>query len=547
MDSALHILVHPAITGNRDKGRYYLPAKIGTFAIHDTLLQNPFPAKVYTHATFVKWTPGEYHSYAVEVAPNVSLESLVYNFAVVTEAGERLCTITDLEVALHGKTAKVIDTRYELVLQPTERRVKRVHAAQPHGRTSPISDASSDSGYATTEGEKSSTDLNARIVEYVRGRELELQRFFAKVDPLAPLSLWFTAAAGLDGDASLGFSRSIRREYRSWNVHDVVFDGSWSQEERNAAVHQLAVDPHCEDELSVDADGLVSAPRILQSVPPAEKAPFKANEPWVYADGSLKQVSAPHVAEDHVLVNVTGVAQKFGDAWSFVGRVEGKKSPVVGLVIGELSNVVVAHVGSLVDFAPRAGLVPHVFAYAVAGSTLGPAALSNPTRLAKSKVVVTHADTALGSEIVAAYRRFGVQVLTLSEKASLSEVRAAVSQKPTYVVSGAIGSSDNVFLNDLLHSRDFKTFDWLDAHRGLKALLAEDPWSVGDVLRLTLDKYTEYSEVVREPLELIDTPLPAEVPIATDLFNEKKSYLLIGGIGSLGLQIALWMYEVSSK
>ena len=61
LDSALHILVHPAITGNRDKGRYYLPAKIGTFAIHDTLLQNPFPAKVYTHATFVKWTPGESH------------------------------------------------------------------------------------------------------------------------------------------------------------------------------------------------------------------------------------------------------------------------------------------------------------------------------------------------------------------------------------------------------------------------------------------------------------------------------------------------------
>lgn len=61
----MHILVHPAITGNRDKGRYYLPAKIGTLAIHDTLLQNPFPAKVYTHAKFVKWTPGEHHLYEV--------------------------------------------------------------------------------------------------------------------------------------------------------------------------------------------------------------------------------------------------------------------------------------------------------------------------------------------------------------------------------------------------------------------------------------------------------------------------------------------------
>ncbi|KAI0731474.1 ketoacyl-synt-domain-containing protein [Fomitopsis betulina] len=529
LDSALHILVHPAITGNRDKGRYYLPAKIGTLAIHDTLLQNPFPAKVYTHAKFVKWTP----------------ESLVYDFAVVTETGERLCTITDLEVALHGKTTKVIDARYELVLQPTEHRVERVHAAQPHGRASPASEASSDSGYATTEAEKTAVDVH--IVEYVRGRELELQRFFAGVDPLAPLSLWFTATAGLDGDSSLGFSRSIRREYRSWNVHDVVFDASWSQEERKAAVHQLAVDPNSEDELSVDADGIVSAPRIVESAPPAEKTPFRADEPWVYESGNLKQISAPHVPEDHVLVNVTGVAQKFGDAWSFVGRVEGKKSPVVGLTVGELSNSIVVHVGSLVDFNPRDGLVPHIFAYAVAGSTLGPNALSNPTRLAKSKVVVTHADTALGSEIVSTYRRLGVQVLALSEKAALSDVRAAVSQKPTYVVSGSVGSNDNVFLNDLLHSSGLKTFDWSDARHGLKALLAQDPWSVGDVLRSVLAKYPEYSEVVREPLELIDAPLPEEVPIAINLFNEKKSYMLIGGIGSLGLQIALWMYERGAR
>ena len=105
---------------------------------------------------------------------------------------------------------------------------------------------------------------------------------------------------------------------------------------------------------------------------------------------------------------------------------------------------------------------------------------------------------------------------------------------------------DNIFLNDLLHSHDLKTFDWSDARHGLKALLAEDPWTVGDVLRLALSKFPEYSEVVHGPLELIDAPLPTEVPIATDLFNEKKSYLLIGGIGSLGLQIALWMYEVSS-
>ncbi|KZT66074.1 hypothetical protein DAEQUDRAFT_752280 [Daedalea quercina L-15889] len=531
LDSALHILVHPAITGNRDKGRYYLPAKIGTLAIHDLLLQNSFPAKVFTHATFVKWTP----------------ESLVYNFAVVTEAGERLCTITDLEVALHGKTTKVIDARYELVLQPTDRQVKRVDTGPSRGRTSPISDASSDSGYATTEGEKGSPDLNVRIVDYVRGRELELQRFFAEVDPLAPLSLWFVATDGLDGDASLGFSRSIRREYRSWNVHDVVFDASWSSEERKAAIHQLAADRTCEDELSVDANGIVSAPRIVESAPPAEKIPFRADMPWVYEKGGLKQISPPHVAEDYVLVNVIGVAQKYGDAWTFVGNVEGKDSPVVGLTFGELSNVAVAHVGSLVDFTPLDGLVPEIFANAVAGSAIGSAAFAKPTRLERSKIAVTHADTALGSDIVAVYSRLGLHVLALPAKASLSDIRDVMGQKPRYIVSGSDGSYDNFLLDDLLHDPAFKTFDWNASRHGLKTVLADDPWSLGDILRSALGNEPDFSELVRQPLELVEAPLPEEVPIATDLFNEKKVYLLIGGIGSLGLQIALWMYEQGAR
>ncbi|TFY60143.1 hypothetical protein EVJ58_g5333 [Rhodofomes roseus] len=496
LDSALHILVHPAITGNRDKGRYYLPAKIGTLTIHDLLLQQPFPEKIFTHATFVKWTP----------------ESLVYDFTVVTETGERLCTITDLEVALHGKTAKVIDARYELVLQPTDTRVQRVNVAgaHPRGRTSPDSDVSSDSGYATVDGEKVSTIPNVRIVEYVRGRELELQRFFAEVDPLSPLSLWFVATKGLDGDASLGFSRSIRREYRSWHVHDVVFDASWSPEERKTAIHQLAADPNCEDELDVDADGVVSAPRIVESAPPADKTTFRAEEPWAYASGDLKQISAPHVPEDHVLVNVTGVAQKYGDAWAFVGKVESKESPVVGLTFGELSNVVVAHVGSLVDFTPLDDMVPQLFANAVAGAAIGFAAFSEPSRLGKSKIVVTHA------------------------------------MNPKYVVSGSDGTHKNLLLDDLLRHPRLKAFAWDDSYHGLKTLLADDPWSVSDVLRSALDKQPDFSELVRPPLELVEA-LPEEVPIATDLFNDKKAYLLIGGIGSLGLQIALWMYEQGAR
>ncbi|KAH9840927.1 ketoacyl-synt-domain-containing protein [Rhodofomes roseus] len=536
LDSALHILVHPAITGNRDKGRYYLPAKIGTFAVHAPLLKKPFPSKVFTHATFVKWTP----------------ESLIYDFEVVTEAGEQLCTITDLEVALHGKTAMDIDTRYELALAPTDLRVARLDgiASRRRESSSPISDASSDSGYATIETEKSTpADANTRVVEYARGREMELQRFFAEVDPLAPLSLWFIATEGLNGDASLGFTRSIRREYRSWKVRDVVFDSSWSSEERQAALRQLAADPNCEEELSIDADGHVFAPRIVGSAPPTDQAPFEAGQPWVYEKSRsiLKQISTPHVPEDHVLVNVTGIAQRYGDAWSFIGRAAGMKRPVAGITFGELSNVVVAHVGSLVEIVAQDDLAPHIFADVLAVLAVGPATFVQPSRLRNSTIVVTHADSSLGSEIAAIYGRLGLHVLKLTSTATLSDVRHVASQNPKVIVSGSDGSVENALLNELLHRSDYGAFVWDDSRHGLKRHLDNNPWSVGDALRCAMETQPGVSGPVHKPLELVGTRPTEEVPLATDLFDEKKTYLLIGGIGSLGLQIALWMYEQGAR
>jgi hypothetical protein len=44
--------------------------------------------------------------------------------------------------------------------------------------------------------------------------------------------------------------------------------------------------------------------------------------------------------------------------------------------------------------------------------------------------------------------------------------------------------------------------------------------------------------------EIITVMSGDSVHVRKDLFSHKKAYLLVGGLGSLGIQIAQWMYKV---
>ena len=41
--------------------------------------------------------------------------------------------------------------------------------------------------------------------------------------------------------------------------------------------------------------------------------------------------------------------------------------------------------------------------------------------------------------------------------------------------------------------------------------------------------------------------LPMNIHVQSKLFDDTKAYLLVGGIGSLGIHIALWMCQVRSS
>lgn len=55
LDAAIHVMVHPTLTGNYDSELYHLPSKVSSIRL---LRTGPLPKTVYGYATLVNWSPG---------------------------------------------------------------------------------------------------------------------------------------------------------------------------------------------------------------------------------------------------------------------------------------------------------------------------------------------------------------------------------------------------------------------------------------------------------------------------------------------------------
>ncbi|CCM04656.1 uncharacterized protein FIBRA_06840 [Fibroporia radiculosa] len=550
LDAAIHILVHPAVTGVRNESNYYLPAKIGVFTMHRALDAIPFPRIVYTHATFVRW----------------SLESLVYNVSVTDETGECICTIEELEVGLHGHSITRPKRGFQVVYRRadyghTRSRTERVPSGLSEaGISRPFSSDNIISLESPTaignNAHPAHASLNVVylsstviVVGFKRGEEISLQPLVSSMDPLATISLWFTATEGIDGEASLGFTRSLRREYPSWSVRHIIFSTKWTFEERVEEVRYLASVPQCEDETLVLADGSIVVPRIEQLPILRTNDEFDPDKPWRYEMSTLKHIRDPDVPDDHVLIRIIGITCRTGSAWAFVGRADDSQKLVTGITFDHPTNVVISHIGSIAEHTwsctEGAASAPHVLAYVIAVLAIGQAAFLQPHRLRRSQIVVTHSDTDLGQRIAEIYEDIHLRVVAFPSYACTSEIQQAISRRPSVVVSATLDEPVQLKLHTLSDST--KIFLWNDPSSGIRKLLADDPWLIGDALRCAISACPRMTEAITPSTDLLPASCPAVVESDHSLFNRRKAYILVGGIGSLGLHIALWMYKNGAR
>ncbi|KZT25643.1 hypothetical protein NEOLEDRAFT_1178119 [Neolentinus lepideus HHB14362 ss-1] len=535
LDGALHVMVHPILTCYWDKTRYYLPAKVGAFTVHNALFEKPFPKTVFAHGIMSAWSP----------------EAITYDFTIVRTDGVPLCTIESMVVARHGHIPEKVEKRFEVVDVPTEITLSRVvsddhiktngHAHEGNGH------AHDGNGHARPNGEINGEvhhgAKDAIVIEYTRGIEMDIQRRLTTLDSTTRLTLLFTASAGLDGHAVLGFSRSLGKEYPFWNVRSAVFPASWSAQERSGATDRL-LKSNCEDEVYVQEDGTVNVPRIVPSEPPASSAALQSDLPWVYDGVHVKQVSVPRVPRNHVLVNVVGVSQVTSRLWAFVGQPVGESRSVSGIISGPISNVAVVHSGAIVDVDLSS--VPPIFAQAVAVVSVGAAHFIHPERLSEASIFVTHANTDVGRSVFDLYSALGLRVSSCPAEPTLTDLENVAALRPTFIVTGSEDSADLQVFDDHV-ALGGKVFPWSDSKRGIPSILSTNPWAIGDALKIASSYHTNSKTTFVEPVQTVQGTVPEEVPLDLDILSPLKVYVLLGGLGSLGLEIALWMYSQGAR
>ena len=496
------------------------------------------------------------------------------------ELGSPLCAFEGLEVARHGySAARTVSKRYDVVYEPVELTLP-VHeenmaldmalSQDPRQSTEalivgdheaarstlvPISSRSSSSEWdSATQSSEVSSEVGDKgpclILDYVRGEETRLQAPLAALKAQEPASILFVARDGPDGDAALGFTRCLRREYLAWTIRLAVYDCALTKAQQIRCSDLLASLPATDMEMRIDADGAVHVPRITLVDGPSEQVPFDPGMPWVVREGQLVHTRVPAALSGQCVVHVSAV-DPHGPVWAFVGTLHGSSQVVVGVASGALCSHIEVHEKSLAcvdcDMLSDKSVGPSVLAPTISALPLGPGIFSDPSRLqGKTALVFAGADDQLHEDVYDVLKALGMTV-SLTSSLSSSALKPFYKNKPHVIFSGTRDTHDMALLRTLL-APSGRAFFWNDMESGIIRALAEDPWAVGDALHAAVKHsreqggravyYTPLLDALRDVLPVVQVARPPS------LFDPRKTYLLIGGIGSLGLHIALWMYEV---
>jgi SAM-dependent methyltransferase len=396
------------------------------------------------------------------------------------------------------------------------------------------------------------------IFHYRQGDEGQLRDKVSVIDTSNSLSLWLFTGLGFDGNAGMGFFRSLGREYPLWDIHFVSFDGPWSEREQSEFVHRLSCIPGLDPLLRVDEQGAISVPRVVPSAAPNRQYPFQPSLPWTLSESELTQTSLIPQNADLVTVKVIAMSRREANLRTFVGRVLSTvrstnltaNDLVLGLISSRpVSNIVTVNHASLALLPEAAEEMATRIAGAALGILIGCLAcglssLRSSRRRQGGKVLLCH-----GSEIVApclrwCLRLWGMEVVEAKSESLVELGELAASSK--LVLSGSDDQIENQAFSQAV-ARKCRTYMWNCARGGVEATLNQDPLVVGEALDAAVELFTGRWPHNDVGFRLSDISIPGPgtiVASSTSLFDSNKAYILVGGLGGLGIRIAVWMYQV---
>lgn len=384
-------------------------------------------------------------------------------------------------------------------------------------------------------------DLESFTFEYHEGQEDDLQWSFSGLDPMQELDIWIVATEGKDGDAAVGLLRGIRREMLKWTIRLVIYPSSFTYDERTKILQSLPDHMAKELEIIVDANSNLLVSRIVPIPAPNDH------------DCNIIPPSALDVPEHHAAVHV--LASHSAEIFVVIfGQVVTSQSelPAGSFVTGishELGEYLIMDAAGLCLVpAQLMGRIQSVLnqlaGFMIAVLALSLSVVRRPGRLSSMRILLTHCDSLIGLGIRQFFDSQNVAITEIPEDEDFLQILQHGLGATDLVISGYVEPGRAQVLRKLL--RRGRLFSWKDEDDGILGILHRNPCVLGDSI-------SECLKIIKELTNdlIVNVPHPASPPnmlpitkSARSLFDSTKTYLLLGGIGSLGAHIALWMYEV---
>ncbi|KAJ7174132.1 acyl transferase domain-containing protein [Mycena crocata] len=548
LDACFHIAAYRPFNGDFAPNNYYLPSRIGELILHQKSKAEYFPPHVYAHIQFSCWLP----------------ESMRFEVTVVDDLGKRLCTLRNFEMARHQiSPSREISSPLHVAIQPV------FHGARNSDPLAGVNDPEKAELYSGNDQNvrphsrqlifllkrilvacsPAESQYDAFVFNYKFGDEEQLQWDFSGLNPSQELDIWILSTEGLDTAAGLGLVRALRREYLFWNIRFVSFPEFFSEEMQMDSLSTLPSYMREEPDILFSQTGDPLVPRIAPLLTSGRIKP----QPQLPS-------GTPDLDPDHAVV-VIHRTSRFPDFSVFVGSVvqvnpEAAEYHPGSLVIGLQQQA--SKVRTTIDLGSTCVipsdisfdvLVEHVPGVVVSMLAHGLDAYVRPHRIQALSVLITHCDTVIGSSVCDVYARDGLKFSRVDQDVSMLDLARTGNQSFDLIISGYEDNIHTQVLRGLLRPSKGKLFLW---HHELPKILRHDPCSIGAVLRSAISmgymKATQKREGPQQSIAVdahnVDS-LGDDTPGA--VFDPEKTYVVLGGIGSLGASIAVFMVQRGAR
>ena len=377
-----------------------------------------------------------------------------------------------------------------------------------------------------------STGVEPVFLSYTFGQEMVLQQEIFTLDATHPLQLWILAEDGIDGDSVTGLTNCLVKEFTSWEVHAAIFPPHFDHERRKETV--LTHRGWLKNEIVIrfDTEGMPYVPKIFYTAPPGIK------------EGSPDRNTSTSLQQDHVSISTSSRSSSSLSYHGFVGSVLESKSTdfqrgdiVLGVTKGGTTDHITCSAGCVVSLNEGTNIslvAGHSLALVVASIILGPERGPDTSTNAPPLKVVLANDDDLSKDLF-------TLLSLVPDFATVSRYDAPLDYQFDVVVSSLEESATHPEF--ACWGNNLVLWDQI-----LSNMLEESPWRVGYYVRTALRLFESMVADLNHNISCsprTDPQKPSESPQSTTLFDPKKSYILIGGCGDLGVHLALWMYQVN--